>query len=389
VGRESQRPLALFLDEVDSLYGEGLLSLLRQLRDGFPHRPQDFPTSIALVGLRDVRDYVLLAGGSGGPGSPFNIKTASLTLRNFTRDEIAELYLQHTEETGQRFLPQAIDRAYYQTAGQPWLVNAIAAEIVDFRVTDRNTPVTASHIDGAAHVLIDRQDTHLDSLAHRLQEPRIRSVVGPILAGDTMEVVPEDARRYAIDLGLVRRSRFGRLEIANPIYREIIPRFLAQFVQDTLPAVYPTWLTEDGRLDADRLLLAFLDFWRQHGEALLRAAPFHEIAPHLVLMAFLHRVENGGGRVEREYAIGTGRIDLVLRYGPDTVAMELKVWRPRQADPLEQGLKQLDHYLAGLGLEQGWLVIFDRRPDLPSFAQRTTVEEDTTPSGRAVKVVRA
>ncbi|MBA4450342.1 ATP-binding protein, partial [Cylindrospermopsis raciborskii CS-506_D] len=64
-----------------------------------------------------------------------------------------------------------------------------------------------------------------------------------------------------------------------------------------------------------KLLNAFLEFWRQHGEPLLKSAPYHEIAPHLVLMAFLHRVVNGGGTLEREYAIGSGRMDICLRYG--------------------------------------------------------------------------
>ncbi|MEQ8969799.1 MAG: hypothetical protein RIE73_05320 [Coleofasciculus sp. C1-SOL-03] len=71
---------------------------------------------------------------------------------------------------------------------------------------------------------------------------------------------------------------------------------------------------------------------------------------------------NGGGILEREYAIGTDRMDLCLRYGEVTVAMELKVWREGRPDPIKAGLEQIDRYLAGLGLDTGWLVIFDQRP---------------------------
>jgi hypothetical protein len=155
-----------------------------------------------------------------------------------------------------------------------------------------------------------------------------------------------------------------------------------------LPYLQPIWLTAGGQLDIDQLLAAFLAFWRQHGQPLLKSAPYHEIAPHLVLMAFLHRVVNGGGTLEREYAIGSGRMDLCLRYGPATIAMELKVWRDNEKDPLAEGLAQLDSYLSGLGQETGWLVIFDRRSDLPPIAERTTTELATTPAGRAVTVVR-
>ena len=105
-------------------------------------------------------------------------------------------------------------------------------------------------------------------------------------------------------------------------------------------------------------------------------------------MAFLHRVVNGGGTLEREYAIGSNRMDLCLRYGKVTLAMELKVWRSRRSDPLRVRLEQLDGYLAGLGLDTGWLVIFDQREGLPPIADRTTTEAAKTPEGRAIIVIR-
>ncbi len=105
-------------------------------------------------------------------------------------------------------------------------------------------------------------------------------------------------------------------------------------------------------------------------------------------MAFLHRVANGGGVLEREYAIGSDRMDLCLRYGEVTLGMELKVWREGRPDPLKAGLDQLDRYLAGLGLDKGWLVIFDQRPGLPPIAERMTTEQAKTVSDRAIVVIR-
>ena len=172
----------------------------------------------------------------------------------------------------------------------------------------------------------------------------------------------------------------------------MLPRVLATATQASLPHISPTWLKPDGSLDPDKLLDAFLAFWRQHGQPLLGSVHYHEIAPHLVLMAFLHRVVNGGGTLEREYAIGTRRMDLCLRYGgpePVTLGIELKVWRDGEEDPLDEGLAQLDGYLAGLGLPTGWLVIFDRRSGQPPIAQRTTTAMALTPAGRTVTVIRA
>jgi hypothetical protein len=199
---------------------------------------------------------------------------------------------------------------------------------------------------------------------------------------------PEDDRRFLLDLGLVKRSPLGGLAITNPIYREVIPRVLSQGPQDSMPQIQPSWLNADGSLNPDKLLAGFLDFWRQHGEPLLKSAPYHEIAPHLVLMAFLHRVVNGAGSLNREYATGIDRMDICLRYGQVTLRIELKVWRPNKADPLKAGLAQLDQYLNGLNLETGWLVIFDRRPDLSPIEERTTAEEIQSPAGRRITVIR-
>ncbi|MCY4376127.1 MAG: ATP-binding protein, partial [Spirochaetaceae bacterium] len=52
-------PLVLLIDEIDALVGDTLLSVLRQLRSGYDQRPDAFPHSILLCGVRDVRDYRL------------------------------------------------------------------------------------------------------------------------------------------------------------------------------------------------------------------------------------------------------------------------------------------------------------------------------------------
>lgn len=388
--RACPRPLVLFLDEIDALRDQVLLSVLRQLRSRHAERPVAFPASLALIGLRDVRDYKIASGSSDRlrTTSPFNIKVESLTLRDFTADEVAALLAQHTHDTQQPFASDALARVFELTQGQPWLVNALARQLVEVLVKDRGVAITRDAVDQAKEILIARNDTHLDSLAERLRDPRVRAVIEPMLAGRVLGDIPSDDRQYVIDLGLVRRSDEGGLVIANPIYREVLPRTLARGPQDSLPAIRATWLTPEGRIDTARLLDAFLAFWRQHGEPLLGAAPYAEVAAQLVMMAFLHRVVNGGGTLEREYAIGSGRIDLCLRHRDVTLAIELKAWRTGRPDPLPDGLAQLDAYLAGLSLDAGWLVIFDQRASVPPLAERMSSEVTLTPAGRGVTIVR-
>jgi hypothetical protein len=388
--RASPRPLVILIDEIDALRDQALLSVLRQLRDGFPDRPKHFPQSLGLIGLRDVRDYKIASGGSDNlqTSSPFNIKVGSFTLRNFNPAEVAELYAQHTAETGQRFEPEALQLVFELTQGQPWLVNALAKEMVEAIAPDPTQSITAQIVQTAKEVLILRQDTHLDSLAERLREPRVRAILEPMLAGQPLGHIPNEDIQFVLDLGLCRMDPAGGLTIANPIYREVLPRVLTFPSSAALPHIAPTWLTPNGELDRSKLLEAFLAFWRQHGQPLLKSASYPEIAPHLVLMAFLHRVVNGGGTVEREYAIGSDRMDLCLRYGPTTLAIELKVWRDGRPDPLAAGLEQLDRYLAGLGLQMGWLVIFDQRSGLGAMGDRTTTEQATSPTGKSITVIR-
>ena len=132
-----------------------------------------------------------------------------------------------------------------------------------------------------------------------------------------------------------------------------------------------------------------MKFWRQHGEPLLGTTAYHEIAPHLVLMAFLHRVVNGGGTLEREYAIGSDRMDLCLKYGKVTLGIELKVWREKKGDPEQEGLEQLDDYLERIEVDFGWLFVFNQRKNAPLFLERLGTRTVTTNKGRSVVIIRA
>lgn len=142
----------LFVDEIDSLIGDSLLSVLRQIRAGFNERPDHFPQSLCLVGLRDVRDYKVWSREHGvyvSSSSPFNIKAESLSLSNFSLEDVHNLYHQHTQATGQKFTQEAVSYAFFLTQGQPWLVNALAYQACFRDVIDRTVPITKESIERA------------------------------------------------------------------------------------------------------------------------------------------------------------------------------------------------------------------------------------------------
>ena len=223
------RPLVLLVDEIDALVGDTLLSVLRQLRAGYDRRPEGFPQSVVLCGVRDVRDYRIHSSSEQeiiAGGSAFNIKARSMRLGDFTREEVLALLGQHTRETGQTFTPAALVTMWERTRGQPWLVNALADETCFRREAgrDRERAIDAGDVRDAEEALIARRETHLDQLADKLQEDRVRRVVEPLLSGgDEREFSTRDLE-YVRDLGLIAID--APLRIANPLYAEVIPREL-------------------------------------------------------------------------------------------------------------------------------------------------------------------
>jgi hypothetical protein len=408
--RACPRPLVLFFDEIDALRGNSLLSVLGQLRARYQKRPENAPWSVTLCGLRDVRDYKAASGGDGnrlGTSSPFNIKVKSMRLGNFSAAEVATLYGQHTADTGQPLTAEAVARAFEITAGQPWLVNALAQEIIDEMDITPPTPITTEHMEQARERLILARATHLDSLVARLSEDRVRRIIEPLLAGDTLSSVTyDDDATYVHDLGLITLE--PEVHIANPIYREVIVRVLAARIEGDIRVPPRRFLARDGRLELPAILRSFAAFWREHGAVLTGALVYHEVAQQLVLMAYLQSVVNGTGFIDREYGVGRGRIDLQLRWPYQDErgqrqwqreAIEIKVWRDKKPDPLDEGLRQLDEYLGQLDLDRGVLVIFDRRTrhlgdttgvaDDADAAPPITFEQARTASDRDVTVLRA
>ncbi len=400
--RTCPKPVVLFFDEIDALRGDSLVSVLSQLRAGYSNRPNEFPASVVLCGLRDVRDYKAASGGDPtrlGSSSPFNVKIESLKMMDFEPSQVEALYAQHTADTGQVFTKEALARAIELSAGQPWLVNSIAREITEKMDVPLDQPITVDHVDEAKERLILARATHLDSLVARLMEPRVKPIIETLLAGKLQENTDptyDDDLLYCRDLGLIAKN--NPVRVANPIYREVIARVLSSPVESQIDIEPHSFILPDGRLDMPRLLDEFISFWMEHGDVLTNRISYNEAATQIIFMAFLQRVVNGGGFIDREYGIGRGRVDLLVRFpykdsdGKRVIqreAIELKVWRDKQSDPLDAGPKQIDDYLNKLGLDTGILVIFDRRKKAKSVAKRLKLGKAETPSKKTITLLRA
>lgn len=380
--QSSDRPVILLLDEVDALVGDTLISLLRQIRAGYAQRPQAFPQAMILCGVRDVRDYrihtahhEIITGGSA-----FNIKAVSLRLGNFSQIQTRALWQQHQDATGQQIDPGIYPELWQDTAGQPWLVNALGLEATwqDRAARDRTVPITLERYKAARERLIQSRATHLDQLADKLREPRVRAIVAALLEGEATSIdVATDDQQYVEDMGLI--STEPQLHITNRIYQEIIPRELTWVAQTRITHEQPWYLTAGRQLNMKKLLAAFQQFFREHSDAWLEKFDYKEAGPQLLLQAFLQRIVNGGGRISREYGLGRRRTDLYLEWPLDPaqgyqgqvqrVVIELKILHQGLAATITQGLAQTADYADRCGADEAHLVIFNRNNTL-SWSQR-------------------
>ncbi|QFY88671.1 AAA-like domain-containing protein [Magnetovirga frankeli] len=374
----SDKPTVLLLDEVDTLVGDTLISLLRQIRAGYAQRPEYFPQSIVLCGVRDVRDYRMEQEGAQviTGGSAFNIKAKSLRMGNFTEEETQSLWLQHTEETGQVFDPAIFPELWQDSRGQPWLVNALGYEVTWENKAARDRSQTISLIDykAARERLIQSRATHLDQLSDKLKEKRVRTVVQALLVGEETGLqMPEDDLQYVTDLGLIERK--PQIRISNRIYQEVLPRELTSVLQDTMVQQQSWYLNANNSLNMAKLLTAFQQFFREHSDSWSEGFDYREAAPQLLMQAFLQRIINGGGRLTREYGLGRKRTDLFIEwpldpqqgmYGPlQRIVIELKLLRGTLKSVIAQGVEQTVDYSQQVGADEAHLVIFNRNPKTP------------------------
>jgi hypothetical protein len=308
-------------------------------------------------------DQMILTGSSA-----FKIKAKSLRLGNFSEEDIRTLCLQHTEETGQKFEPDALEAIWNLTSGQPWLVNALAYETCFKLEEGKNlqNPITSLMVQEAKERLIIRRETHLDQLTDKLKEEQVRRVIEPILLGNVFEgTFRTDDIEYVQDLGLITQATNGEIQIANRIYQEIIPRQLAWESQSGMSLKQAWFLDEHNQLKISALIESFRQFFRENSEIWIDRFHYKEAGPQILLQAFLQRIINGGGQIDREYGLGRTRTDLFILWQVkegtfQRVVIELKILRKSREQTILDGMAQTWKYADRCGADEAHLIIFDR-----------------------------
>jgi hypothetical protein len=385
--QDCPRPLVLFLDGLDTLSREVRVSVIRQIRAGKSRRPRGFPSTIGFASLRDPRelDTAQEPANASTPTSSISLEAEVITLPSFTREHVGEVCESLAEQLSQPVLQTAVDRVFDLTRGVPFFVSSLGQRLFEMFEL-RKGPITAADVDKARDVLIERRGGVLDEAVDRMRDARFKSMLEQVGSTALWDLSSAEARA-AVDLGIIHEMPDGSVQFTNAIWRLVVTRQFPSAKSSMFTTDKPAWVRPDGRLDPEKLLETFLEFWRRHGDQIFAGATYGELSP-LVLTAFLNGIIKNGGIIEREYALGRGRMDVCIRQGGSAVALVVKVRRERDADPAVEGLGQVDASLARHALEHGWLVIFDRRKGLPPVSQRIRATTAETPAGRQIVVVR-
>ncbi|MDR1792185.1 MAG: hypothetical protein LBR36_01880, partial [Bacteroidales bacterium] len=285
--------MVVIFDDINCLNDNALLLFLRIIRNGYIQRSfAPFPSSIILIGNQSnislkfrIRSYLLRLDST----SPFDL-IHQLELRNFTKEEVYLLYNQHTMATGQVFEKSAVELVFEQTQGQPWLVNAIAREVVEKQLKkDFSITITPQMIETAINTIILRRDVHIDQLLDKLKDERVKKIVEPMILGESGNIERmSDDFNYVLDLGLIKVEKNGIMP-ANPIYAEVIIRTLSYDSQEDLAESKPLYQMpryfQNDRIDMELLLTDFQQFWRENSAVWEERYQYKEAAPHLILQA--------------------------------------------------------------------------------------------------------
>ncbi|MDR1109972.1 MAG: hypothetical protein LBP92_04550 [Deltaproteobacteria bacterium] len=379
------------MDEIDTLPGDVLVSCLRQLRNGYVLRSKiPFPNSIVMVGMRNIRDYkaqIRHDSESLGTSSPFNIIKKAFTLANFSREDVRTLYGQHTEETGQAFEDGAVEQAMFWADGQPWLVNALADDVIERQMgSDFTRPITGDHIDLAADRLKIDMNVHIDSLMARLHESRVKRVMVPILtgAGPDGQASSLEDNQYCLDIGLIKRQSDGSHAPANRIYGDVIVRLLTWEFQNSLPIGLEGRHVGPKGTDISGLLRDFQIFWSGNSDKMSNRFAYQECDAQFSLFGYMQKAFNGTVQLVKEFASGTGFVDVCAIHGRQRYPMELKMKSHSYSRPAS--MEQLLAYMDRCQAKEGWLVVFDRDSQKP-WSRKITWETETLPDDTIIHVV--
>jgi AAA-like domain len=373
---KTDKKVVVLIDEVDKSSNNQLfISFLAMLRNKYLER-KTFKTfhSVVLAGVHDVKSlkFKVRQGDEQKYNSPWNIATEFTVDMNLQPDEIKPMLADYMQEKGIAMDTQLIaDRLFYLTSGYPFLVSQmckiIAEEIMPTKVLKEWTEADVNK----AFQLILRKGgiTNFDTLIKNLQEyPDLYDLVFAVVVDGVVMNYEKDSPLINLGTlhGIFAASKEGTLMIHNRIYRERIANYMisewhiANLRRGKIDPSAFDYVSQyhlpNQALDMQKVLTNFQAFMKKEYSS--KSYEFLERDGRLIFLAFMKPIINGAGYDFKEPQISEEkRLDVVITYHQHLYVAELKIWRGAEAH--KKGLAQLVDYLDIMGLDTGFLLIFD------------------------------
>jgi AAA-like domain len=374
--KKTDKKVVVLIDEVDKSSNNQLfISFLAMLRNKYLER-KTFKTfhSIVLAGVHDVKNlkFKIRQGEEQKYNSPWNIASDFTVDMNLYPDEIKPMLADYGQEQGVTMDTQRIaDRLFYLTSGYPFLVSLMCKTIAEeIMPTKTVMEWTETDVNTAFRLILQKRGvTNFDTVVKNLKEyPDLYNLVYSIAVDGV--AMPYNSYDFTTNLGILHgifgRTEEGMLRIHNRIYREIIVDMMtAEWRTDNVinrkinindfDAISQYHLPNKA-LDMQKALENFQIFMKKERSA--KDSKFIERDGRLIFLAFMRPILNGAGFDFKEPQISEeNRLDVIITYHQHLYVAELKIWRGEVAH--EKGVAQLANYLDDLGLDTGYLLIFD------------------------------
>jgi AAA-like domain len=359
--------VVVMIDEVDKSSNNQLfVSFLGMLRDKYLQRDlYETFHSVILVGVHDVKTLKLKLRPEEEKkfNSPWNIAANFKVDMNLQPGEIKPMLEEYAADRGVTLdAAQIADRLFYYTSGYPFLVSRLC-KMLDEEMPDVESRKTWTNgdLDDAVAELVRESNVNFDELVKNIEHNKDLYVLLEDLLINGASF-PFDIHDPVTNLGVLYGifAENKGLSVHNRIYREIIVNYMTMRMlreNRRIPNEFSGTYTLPGdSLDMIRLLEKFQETMK--AEYNKKDRDFLERQGRLVFLAFLKPILNGYGHTFKEPQVSEEkRLDVVISFNRYQYVAELKIWRGEKAH--EAGLDQLADYLDRLGLDEGFLVVFD------------------------------
>ena len=372
--------IVLIIDEFDGVPEAAAKGFLRSLRRIYlSGREVRCPYSVGIVGVKSITQL-----NYDRSISPFNIQD-EFTLPNFSLDQVQELLAQYTEEVGQPFAPDVVEKLYQQTAGQPFLVNRFAQILTEELDIPKTETILMQHFLAAQARLLTERNTNIEHLITNVRrDPRFERTLMRIAfyQSNINFTLHNEVISALATYGIIEEGEDGMCQILNPIYlhciiqafKPLINGLENEYLPEDGPIDFTGYITETGHLQMHTLIENFKNFIARAGFRVLQVPDTpQEFVGQYLLFAYLDEfVRMVGATMHLEVPTGRGRTDIIIGHQGRKYIIETKVWRNERA--YEAGKRQLAAYLTLEGEREGYYIVFDYRQKSDPRVETDTVD---------------